>query len=215
MRREETEQIGQQQGLSAGDGARTPAAAEFACEAMGSGCASRRLVARCRRAGGAMWWPLRSPALRCRLTALILLIDSLAVLAELGFLVLYQSNSLRDQSAGDASAIAGALSTNAATSLDARDRAAAQAALDAVALERQVLSATLFDREGNRFVEYRRSGDGLRPRAQREATASGSMETPSLSPRESCSGERGWARLCWSAIGGPRGRGCGSTWGSS
>ena len=163
--------IGGQQGLSAGTGARIPAGAELALEATAPSPTPIGRVTCTQRALGSGWWPLRNGTVRCKLTVLILAIGSLAVLMELGFLILYQSSSLRGQSAGDAGSIARVLSSSAAASLSSGDRSGAEAALNAAAVERQVLSAALYDRDGKPFAEYLRPG--RRPAPIRTAASDG------------------------------------------
>lgn len=100
--------------------------------------------------------PLHS--IRQKLTAVILMTAVLAlVLASLGF-GLYERATYREMMVRELGALADTLGANAAAALMFHDAKSAREMLSALQGEKHIVGGFLYDRQGNVFAEYRRSG---------------------------------------------------------
>jgi diguanylate cyclase (GGDEF)-like protein/PAS domain S-box-containing protein len=90
---------------------------------------------------------------------LVLSIGAVAVVMETGAFMLYQRHTQRAEAVRAAATLTRSLSANSAAAVSSGNRGGAQAVLGSLAIENQVLAATLFDSSGRLFAEYRRAGD--------------------------------------------------------
>ncbi len=100
----------------------------------------------------------RKCSIQRRLTAIILMTGILAVaLASLGF-GLYERASYRAMMVSELSALADTLGANTAAALMFNDSKSAREMLSALQGEKHIVAGLLYDRRGNVFADYRRSG---------------------------------------------------------
>ncbi|HTT32763.1 MAG TPA: response regulator [Methylomirabilota bacterium] len=99
----------------------------------------------------------RNASIQNKLTIAVFLTSVIGLsLAGMGF-EFYEKASYRNSLVSDLEVHATTIGSDAAASLALHDRGSAQALLDSMRFERQIMEACLYDKRGNIFAEYRRS----------------------------------------------------------
>src|SRR5689334_1961364 len=109
-------------------------------------------------------WFFRDSSIRRKLGIVILCTCLLGLsITGLAFEI-YEKATFRTDLIAELTAHADMLGSNTAASLTFNDRKSAQDLLGALSIERHVLAACIYDRDGRVFAEYRREGGGESPK---------------------------------------------------
>jgi signal transduction histidine kinase/CheY-like chemotaxis protein len=103
---------------------------------------------------------IRNTSIQRKLTLVIFFASVLGLSMTCLALEVYEKASFRASMTSELSAVADMLGLNSAASLTFNDRESALNLLAALRIERYVVAACIYDRQGNIFAEYRRTGVG-------------------------------------------------------
>jgi signal transduction histidine kinase/DNA-binding response OmpR family regulator len=104
--------------------------------------------------------PFRDWSIRVKLMSGFMLTSIVALLIAVSAIALYDFAVFKERVLADANVLAGIMGSNTAISIVYNDRDQAKATLSALRAQPRIVAGAVFDRDGNLFAEYHRTGSG-------------------------------------------------------